>query len=506
MNRRPLLPAILFLLLAAVPGAAAPATSARPPNVLLIYTDDHRADALGCEGNPHLLTPRIDRLAATGTHFTSAYLSGANSGALCMPSRAMLMTGRNFPRIAREGHWNLAPQPTLPSLLREHGYRTYMTGKWHNGGDALARTFPDAGPVLLGGMGDHFKKSVVQVKGGAISPPTRLPQHSTETFAQGALDFISTVKAGDPPFFLYLAFSAPHDPRQPVSPWRERQEASPPPLPANFMPLHPFNNGALTIRDEHLAPWPRPEAMIREQTAHYYAMVEQLDAALGRVLDALAQTGRLENTLIVFAGDNGLALGSHGLVGKQSAYEHSLRVPLIITGPGLAAGRKHEGLATIYDLLPTVLDLAGLPVPEGLDGRSLKPALTASNQPVRERLSLSVFFDDLAAHALREGPWKLIRYPYLDRTQLFNLTDDPHELHDLSADPAQAPRIATLMATLAAEMKSAGLDQPLVTKRRIPATIDWSKVVQNMDSHQPDWIRQRFTAPPKPAALAPAAN
>lgn len=488
------LPILFFLSLVVLLSSAA---STPPPDILVIYTDDHRADALGCAGNPHLRTPNIDRLADRGTMFQSAYLSGADSAALCMPSRAMLMTGRNFPRIAREGGWNLAPQPTLPSVLREHGYRTHMTGKWHNGGPALSRAFPDAGPVLLGGMGDHLRKSVVEVKNGAISDPVRIAKHSTEAFTDGALDFISTLAPDDPPFFLYLAFSAPHDPRQPVSPWRERQELAPPPLPPNFLPRHPFNNGALFIRDEHLAPWPRPEGMIREQTGHYYAMIEQLDDGIGRVLDALAKVGRLDRTIIVFAGDNGLALGSHGLMGKQSAYEHSLRVPMIIAGPGLAAGRKHEGIAAIHDLMPTLLDLAGTAIPEAVDGRSLKPALTGNGKAVRERLSLSLNFGELAIHALREGPWKLIRYPYLDRTQLFNLMKDPHEMRDLSANEEHAPRIAAMMKSLAVEMHDAGVEMPLTTDRRIPAEVDWSKVTQQIDTHQPDWIRQRFSSPAK---------
>jgi arylsulfatase A-like enzyme len=486
----------LFLWFVIPPCRAAEPPSNRPPDILVIYTDDHRADALGCAGNKHLRTPNIDRLAERGTFFRNAYLSGADCGALCMPSRAMLMTGRNFPRIAREGGWNLAPQPTLPSILREHGYRTHMCGKWHNGGPALSRAFPDAGPVLLGGMGDHLRKKVVEVKGGTISDPMRIPKHSTEAFTDGALDFISTLTPNDPPFFLYLAYSAPHDPRQPVSPWRERQEASPPPLPPNFMPRHPFNNGALLIRDEHLAPWPRPENMIREQTAHYHAMIEQLDNGIGRVMDALAKVGRLDRTLIVFAGDNGLSMGSHGLVGKQSPYEHALRVPLIITGPGLASGRKHHGLATITDLMPTVLDLAGFPIPADLDGLSLKPALTEANHAVRDRLSMSVYLDDLNAHVLRDGPWKLIRYPYLDRTQLFNLTDDPYEMRDLSSAAGQSPRIAAMMENLATEMRAAGVKKPLITGRRIPAELDWSNVTQQMDEHQPDWIRKRFSLPP----------
>lgn len=476
------------------PACGAPATgNADRPNVLIICTDDHRADALGCMGNRHLHTPNIDRIATLGTVFRNAYMTGSDSGALCMPSRAMLMTGRNFPRIKRQDGWDLAPQPTLPSILRDHGYRTHMTGKWHNGGAALSRAFPDTGPVLLGGMGDHLRKQVVSVGNGVISRPADIAKHSTEVFTEGALDFISSLGPGGPPFFLYLAYSAPHDPRQPTSPWRERQEKSLPPLPPDFMPRHPFNNGALLIRDEHLAPWPRPESLIREQTAHYYAMIEQVDHGVGRIIDALAKSGRLDRTIIVFAGDNGLALGSHGLLGKQSAYEHSLRVPLIIAGPELAVDNEHFGLAAIHDIMPTILDLAGIPLQEDLDGRSLGPALGGENQPVRRRLSLSVSFGDLSVHALREGPWKLVRYPYLDRTQLFHLGNDPHELQDLAGKADHGSRIARMLQTLGAEMLASGVDENLVTERRIDAQMDWSKVVQRMDPHQPLWIRKRFS-------------
>jgi arylsulfatase A-like enzyme len=485
----------LFLLPMTLPGQTG-GGDGKKPNILVIYTDDHRADALGCMGNPHLKTPHIDRLAGRGTLFRNAYLSGADSGALCMPSRAMLMTGRNFPRIERAGGWDIAPQPTLPSVLREHGYRTHMTGKWHNGAEPLRRIFPDTGPVLLGGMGDHLRKQVVTVKQGEMSDPAPIGKHSTDAFTEAALAFLSSTGADDPPFFLYLAYSAPHDPRQPVSPWRERQERNPPPLPPNFLPQHPFNLGELLVRDEHLAPWPRPEEMIREQTAHYYAMIEHLDDSIGRIIEALEQSGRLDQTLIVFAGDNGLALGSHGLLGKQSAYEHSLRVPMFLSGPGVAAGVEHEGFAAIHDIMPTVLDLAGVPAPEGLDGLSLRPALGGEDRAVRQRISLSLAFGSLSAHALREGPWKLIRYPYLDRNQLFHLAQDPYERNDLSADPEHAPRIAAMLETLAAEMRAGGVKSPLFANRRIKPEMDWSKVKQRMDSYQPDWIRKRYGARP----------
>ncbi len=441
-------------------------------------------------------TPQLDRLAARGTLFRNAYTIGADTGALCMPSRAMLMTGRTFPRIPREKGWDISPQPTLPALLRERGYRTHMTGKWHNGGAALTRAFPDSGPVLAAGMANHLQAQVVRCRDGRLEKPTALTRHSTETFTEDALNFIHSRAGDEAPFFLYLAYTAPHDPRQAPSPWRERQEASPPPLPANFLPRHPFNLGSLFERDEHLAPWPRPEEMIRLQIAHYYAMIEHVDDAIGRVFAALERVGRLANTVIVFAGDNGLALGGHGLLGKQSAYEHSLRVPMIIAGPGIVAGAEHEGLTAIHDLTPTVLELAGAPIPEGVCGRSLKPVLCDGAGPVRERMGLSVFYGNLECHALREGQWKLIRLPLLDRTQLFDLAADPHELHDLAGDEGQADRVRGMLARLAGELENNGVRRPLESERRIPAETDWDKAVQKMDRYQPEWIRRRFSQPP----------
>ena len=158
--------------------------------------------------------------------------------------------------------------------------------------------------------------------------------------------------------------------KQRVAPprYHERYRAEPPPLPANFLPLHPFNNGALVIRVEELAPWPRTPDVVRRHLGDYYAAIEFLDAQVGRILDALADTGQYENTLIVFAADHGLAIGSHGLFGKQNLYEHSMRAPLIIAGPGIAAGRRADALSYLHDVFPTLGELCGVPAPEGNEG------------------------------------------------------------------------------------------------------------------------------------------
>src|SRR5690606_7910667 len=230
---------------------------------------------------------------------------------------------------------------------------------------------------------------------------------------------------------------------------------------SNFRPLPAFNTGGLLIRDEHLAPWPRPEWMIREQTAHYHAMIDHIDRSVQRLITALNQNGKLRNTLIIYSADNGLALGSHGLLGTQHRYDHSLKLPMVIHGPGVKPGVIHEHPVARFDLMPTILDAAGAGIPDDLDARSLTPALAGNPHPIRERISSSVFFGDLDIHQLRDGAWKVIRYPRLDKTELFNIASDPDEMHDLSGEREHAPRVHAMLAALAREMKASGVDRPL---------------------------------------------
>jgi arylsulfatase A-like enzyme len=228
-------------------------------------------------------------------------------------------------------------------------------------------------------------------------------------------------------------------------------------LPKNYLPQHPFDNGEMTVRDERLAPWPRTEPEVRRHLHEYYAAISGMDFHVGRLLAALKDLGLAQNTIVVFSADNGLAVGSHGLMGKQNLYEHSAGVPLIVAGPGIRPGRS-PALVYLMDLFPTICELAGVAVPPGLDGRSLKPVLDGKRPGIRDTVFLSY---GKVQRAVRDARWKLLRYPRVGKSQLFDLRADPEETRDLSADPAQAERVAGLTEELRRWQRQLGDDQPL---------------------------------------------
>ncbi|MBM3794945.1 MAG: DUF4976 domain-containing protein [Acidobacteria bacterium] len=259
------------------------------------------------------------------------------------------------------------------------------------------------------------------------------------------------------PFFLYLAFSAPHDPRVAAKPYMDRFERANLPLPRNYRPLHPFDNGEQLVRDELLAGFPRTEDEVRGHLHDYYAVMNALDGHIGRLLAHLKQTGQYDNTIIVFSSDHGLAIGSHGLMGKQSLYEDAMKPPLIFAGPGIKPGST-SALVYLLDIFPTVVDLAGGTPPAGLDGRSLRPVIARRAKSVRPTLFCS--YRDVQ-RMVRDERWKLIRYPKINRSQLFDLKNDPDELRDLAAEPAQQKRIAGMMQEMARWQSTLGDTAPL---------------------------------------------
>ena len=239
-------------------------------------------------------------------------------------------------------------------------------------------------------------------------------------------------------------------------------------LPANFMTEHPFNNGQLIIRDEQLAPTPREPDRIRSEIADYYAMITHMDAQIGRILDALDEQGLADDTIVVFLADHGLAIGSHGLLGKQNLYEHSMGAPLIFrlpratggspaSAPGSSAGsatpRSFNDLVYIHDLYPTLCDLAGLEVPASVQTRSLAPLLTGRAAHFSSRDEVILGYRDIQ-RALVTDQWKLIVYPEIDRVQLFDLESDPHEMHDLARE--ESARTRRMLQRLADRLEGAG--------------------------------------------------
>ena len=426
----------------------------RRPNVLFLLSDDQRYDTIACMGNPIIKTPNLDALVAAGTVFTNPYIQGGTGGAICVCTRSMVMTGRTI--------WHSPDNmgtafPLWPEVMQRAGYHTHGIGKWHNGAPSYARCFMSGGPIFFGGMTNQSKVPVHDFDPSGKYPKSAertAEQPSSELFSDAAVQFLRGYKE-EKPFFLYVAYTSPHDPRTAPEPFASMYDPGKIPLPLNFMPEHPFDNGELKGRDEKLAPWPRTPEVVRRHIADYYAMISHLDREVGRVLAALDETGRAKDTIVIFAGDNGLALGQHGLFGKQSVYEHSVRVPLIMRGPGVPAGQKRDAFVYLLDLYPTVCGMAGVAVPDTVEGKSLVPVLADPKPRVRETVFAA--YRDLQ-RMVRDERWKLIRYSVKGekRTQLFDLAADPWETKDLSADPACAATLESMGAKLRAWQEQTG--------------------------------------------------
>ncbi len=453
---------LAFALLAI--GASALAAAERP-NVVFIFADDQRADTIAALGNPAIKTPNLDRLVARGVSFERAYMMGGNNGATCVPSRAMLLSARPLPRIDEK----LSRDETWPHAFGTAGYATFMAGKWHNGPGSVGKSFQQARSLFVGGMTNPLKAKINDLlPTGKLSADRPCPKHLCEEATDEVLAFL---RERDPakPFFAYLAFDGPHDPHIVPEAFPVKYDPAAIPLPPNFLGQHPFNNGEMVIRDEQLLPWPRRPEAIQAMLADYYRYISYLDAQVGRVLDALDASPAGRNTYVVFAADSGVARGSHGLIGKQNLYEHSLRVPLIIAGPGVSAGRRTPALCYTFDVLPTLGKLCGVAAPKTSEGREFTAVLADPARPARTEL---VFGYKRIQKAFSDGRWKLIRYPQVDRTQLFDLQADPFETKDLSAEPDQAARVKELLARLEAGLRASGDQDPLTAATPQPAT--WS--------------------------------
>jgi arylsulfatase A-like enzyme len=413
--------------------AAAAGPAGRRPNVVFILSDDQRFDTIAALGNKDIRTPNLDRLVGRGFVFHNAYCQGGLISAVCAPSRTMLMTGRSLFRIPAPGAKTYAG-PTLGGVFRAAGYATLHVGKRGNsfraGNEAFAKViYCHPAPK------------------GADARRTQMDQ--PKICADAAIDFLRRHK-GEGPFFLYLAPQYPHDPRLAPKEFADRYDPAKIPLPKNFMPRHPFDNGDLLVRDEKLAPHPRTPAVMKRHLADYYACISWLDHQLGRILAELERSGYAKDTLIVFTSDQGLAVGGrHGLMGKQNLYEH-FKSPLILAGPGVGKGSS-PALVYLFDLFPTLCELTGLAVPRELEGASLVPVLRGERPRVREVL-FAAYRD--CQRMVRDERWKLLWYPKIKRFQLFDLQRDPWEVADLADRPEHAARLAALKKLLAEQQKA----------------------------------------------------
>lgn len=434
------------------------------PNVLLVLTDDQRFDTIGALGCEAIKTPHLDRLVEMGTSFTHAHIPSGMVGAICCPSRAMLHTGRSLFHIEDSGQQIPSDHTTMGECFRAQGYETFGTGKWHNGREAYHRSFTHGEHIFFGGMCDHWNVPCYhydptgKYDSTLLSCPTRgrnhtlkvrnadhieSGQHSSDILAGATAEWISE-RDGETPWFAYLSFLAPHDPRTMPQKYLDMYPVDEVGLPPNFMGGHPYDTGALKIRDEMLEEFPRTPDAVKEHIAEYYAMMTHLDDCLGRVMKVLEDRGELQDTLIVFTGDNGLAVGQHGLMGKQSHYEHSIRVPLIVSGPGVDQDATTDLPVYLFDIYSTLCEHLGWEVPASVEGHSFAPALKGADVSGRDVLFFA-YADTL--RSVKKGNFKYTRASVEGRAPIHRLYDveaDPWELRDLSEDPEHADLLASL--------------------------------------------------------------
>lgn len=475
----------LFFALFAISCLPCLAEDAKRPNILFILVDDQSPFDLKCY-NPAspLVTPHIDRLVREGMVFDGAYHMGSFSGAVCTPSRHMIMSGRTLwhlpiaPQAMKKG---LCPpqleQQTLAAVFNRAGYSTMRTCKQGNSYEGANKQFT--------------VRHDATKRGGTAE--TGSPWHGDRV-----MDYLENREASSDtkPFLIYFGFSHPHDERDGTPELLAKygavnhtDKSTPPPanekqpkLPPNYLPAHPFPHGHPGLRDEVAVSgvWSRrDEQTIRNELGREFACSENIDIQIGRVLAKLDAMGELENTYIVYTADHGMAIGRHGLQGKQNLYQHTWRVPFIVKGPGIAPGSRAEGNIYLLDVLATLCDLAGIDAPESNEGTSFKPVLMGAQQTVRDIL-YGVYNGGTkpGMRAVKKGDWKLIKYDVLNgsvrETQLFNLKENPNEFiaqhhapevtsltgvtpqpHqvNLADDPKHADKLAEMEALLLDEMR-----------------------------------------------------
>ena len=442
---------------------AANAIAADRLNILFIMTDDHAAHAISCYGSKVNETPNLDRLAKSGVRFTNAFVTNS----ICTPSRATLLTGKY-------SHLNGVPvfnnfdgaQQNVAKLLQSAGYHTGVIGKWHLGSDP---TGFDRW-IILPGQGVYNNPAF-------LTPAGRLTVNGyvTDIITDLGTEWLDT-RPKDKPFFLLLHHKAPHREWTPSEKYRaefskktipeppslfDKYDSRPAALPENRQTIaRDLNRNDLKmdppndIAGDALTRWKYQRYM-----QDYLACVQSVDDSVGKVLDYLDTHDLAKNTLLIYTTDNGFFLGDLGLFDKRFMYEPSLRVPLIARGPGVKAGTVTESIALNIDYAPTFLAAACEKIPADMQGRSLIPILSGE-PPADWRTAMYYrYYHDPGHHntrahlGIRTATHKLIHYWKKDAWELFDLTTDPQEQHNLANDPAQAPKLAELKTQLAALKK-----------------------------------------------------
>ncbi len=430
------------------------------PNILFIISDDHSFQMLGSVMKEAISTPNLDRLRNDGVYFSHAYNSGAWMGAVSMASRSMLVTGQHLWKVrdyskstrtlidekpAPEAggkpikNFRLHDDAYWPQHMKKAGYETYFAGKWHNVG--IVEQLFDHFRNVRGGMADQhsdcYQREFIENKPDKWQPYDKSyggfwqgGEHWSEVLKKDALLYLDQIKQHDDPFFLYLGFNAPHDPRQSPKSFVDMYPPSQIAVPENFAPKYEYADSigcSMKLRDEQLAPSPRTEYSIQVNRQEYFASISHMDQQIGEILDKLEAIGELDNTYIIYTSDHGIAIGDHGLLGKQNMYDASMRVPFFISGPDIPKGVTINEMIYLQDAMATCLDLAGSDALNKVDFKSVLPLIRGD----AGRDYIYGAYMDLQRMVCNDH-YKMIIYPKVGVIRLFDLKEDPNEMYDLA--------------------------------------------------------------------------
>jgi arylsulfatase A-like enzyme len=389
-------------------------------NIIVIESDDQSNVAVGAYGFGTIKTPNIDKIAESGVYFTNAYNMGCWSPAVCIPSRTMLFNGTFLWNASKVTATNV-PGPSLTEHLKNAGYETYVTGKWHALGKSPKTTFDHYGTILPGQL-----KTYNSPEG-----------HCTDIVGNEAVNFINEASKKDKPFFLYAAFNAPHVPRQTTQNYYDMYPTDEVVLPPSVKagPLHPY------IKYNYTNAPLNPNTM-KERYQQNNAMVTHMDDRIGEIIQTLKDKGLYENSIIVFMSDHGINFGENGVAGKVCLYDVSAKAPLIIMGPGVPKNIKKDERIYLQDIYPTLLELAGVKVPDYIEFNSLNMLIQnkAKASPYKS-IYLAMFNDQ---RAIVSNNYKLILYPQAKAAELYNLEKDPWETENLISNKKNDSRLKTL--------------------------------------------------------------
>jgi len=434
-------------------------------NVLLIVADDMGYADMGCAGHPLLKTPNLDKLASKGVRFTHTFTPFP----IWSTSRAAILTGMDsWSNGCLMNEVPIKPGTVqFPELLAKSGYECHYIGKWHNDGKPWTRGFTSGSYQAVGGM-------YPREKGGQAKPwvtdfgsdeSRQIDRFSTSLFCDGAVDFLDQHHAKEKPFLLYLSLTVPHDPWMPPDEYLQYYPKESISLPENFLSRPRgrwFTDWHGThLRDQVLMPFPRTPDGVRDVRQRYYATVTHMDHEIGRVLDKLEEKNLSRKTVVIFLGDHGISLGSHGFSGKQTMYEEGIRTPCIVSHPGLDNKRRiNSNLVSLVDLFPTICDIAGVKVPDEVEGESLLGLYQDTGKTIRREVFTTFISEPHRwnVRAIRTERYKFIKHFTTDEVELFDLQCDPYETVNL-ADSKSCQQIRQTLATKLAEWRKRSGDQ-----------------------------------------------